>query len=411
MSWRPVVTDPVERARILAVIREIADAVAAYSIDDGDLDARVDRAVLRRYLALDGTVPDPDDAAGNDLAEAIEILGGGGYGAALYGGATRVGWGVAHLAEGEEADHACRALDATLARLMAPAAWEGDYDLILGLIGIGVYGLERTDDPSGRAVVARVLDHLEHLACERGGGTAWFTRPELLPPSHRKLAPRGFYNLGLAHGTPGVIAWLVRCVMHDVHAERARALIAGAVVFIVGAASTDSDVRYPRWHVDGGTSEPASSRLTWCYGDLGVSVALLSVAQAIEDERVRGMALEMARACTARTLDEGQGSDTGLCHGSAGAAHLFNRIWQATREAVFADAARTWISRALAMRNEHPIAGFPADMRLPNDLAARWKPDPALLTGATGVALALHGAVSNIEPAWDRLLLVDLATL
>jgi hypothetical protein len=31
-----------------------------------------------------------------------------------------------------------------------------------------------------------------------------------------------------------------------------------------------------------------------------------------------------------------------------------------------------------------------------------------LLTGATGIALALLAAVTAVEPAWDRMLLVDI---
>jgi hypothetical protein len=40
-----------------------------------------------------------------------------------------------------------------------------------------------------------------------------------------------------------------------------------------------------------------------------------------------------------------------------------------------------------------------------------WEPAADLLTGASGVALALHAAISPIEPAWDQLLLADLSPI
>jgi hypothetical protein len=42
------------------------------------------------------------------------------------------------------------------------------------------------------------------------------------------------------------------------------------------------------------------------------------------------------------------------------------------------------------------------------DRSPPWSSDPGLLTGVAGIALALLAAATPIEPAWDRLLLIDL---
>jgi hypothetical protein len=60
------------------------------------------------------------------------------------------------------------------------------------------------------------------------------------------------------------------------------------------------------------------------------------------------------------------------------------------------------------MRSEEAIAGFPSAR--PEGRAVRWVNDCSMLTGASGVALALLAAVAEDEPAWDRMLLVDLPT-
>jgi hypothetical protein len=102
--------------------------------------------------------------------------------------------------------------------------------------------------------------------------------------------------------------------------------------------------------------------------------------------------------------------DAGLCHGTVGLAHIYNRLWQDTGEALFADAARLWYRNTLELRRPGKgIAGFQAYYRdLVPGQPAGWIDDSSFLTGAAGIALALLSAISPVEPAWDRLLLVSL---
>jgi hypothetical protein len=149
------------------------------------------------------------------------------------------------------------------------------------------------------------------------------------------------------------------------------------------------------------------SRVAWCYGDLGVAVSLMSAAVVTGREDWRADALELAHGMAARPIETSLVIDTGLCHGAAGVAHLFNRLSQATGDAVLTRSAETWFAHTLAMRRTDAIAGFPRGV--PSDGAMTWEPAADLLSGATGVALALHAAISPVEPAWDQLLLADLS--
>ena len=71
--------------------------------------------------------------------------------------------------------------------------------------------------------------------------------------------------------------------------------------------------------------------------------------------------------------------------------------------------ADTWFGHVLAIRRPDGLAGFPRAVY--NDGNPTWEPSADLLNGATGVALALHAAISPIEPAWDQLLLADLSPM
>jgi lantibiotic biosynthesis protein len=394
VTWRPLIEDAPRRAVIRGVLDDIAAAVAAHEPDPRDLDTLTDQAILRTYLAADETVLDPRDAAVGALGAAVTRFGSGGFGPTLYGGMSRVAWTVAHVAGGDDAEQACSLFDATLARVLDD--WRGDYDLILGLVGFGIYALERGD--AGAPLARRVLDALERRALPRGAGHAWLTGPELLHPDHRETAPDGYWNLGLAHGIPGVIGLLARFVRAGIEPLRSRALLDGAVAFLLGAIPEGGP--YPAWQP---STVPASPRLAWCYGDLGVAHALLGAALYADRPAWSTAALAIAHGCATRSYADARISDAAICHGAGGVAHLFNRMAVATGDAVLADAARTWIDRALALRCGEPLAGFPRrEQNTPPEA------DASLLTGASGVGLVLHAAISELEPGWDRLLMADL---
>ena len=78
------------------------------------------------------------------------------------------------------------------------------------------------------------------------------------------------------------------------------------------------------------------------------------------------------------------------------------RLYHATRRDELRASAIAWIERGLAARRSDGIAGFPAYS------SSGWEDDPGVLTGAAGVGLALLAATGTVEPAWDRLLLLDI---
>lgn len=66
----------------------------------------------------------------------------------------------------------------------------------------------------------------------------------------------------------------------------------------------------------------------------------------------------------------------------------------------------TWFARALELRRPgQGIAGF-RTWGPGADGEMTWLIDPTFLTGAAGIGLALLGATTDLEPVWDRLLLL-----
>ncbi|HSF42405.1 MAG TPA: lanthionine synthetase LanC family protein, partial [Thermoanaerobaculia bacterium] len=228
---------------------------------------------------------------------------------------------------------------------------------------------------------------------------------ERLPDWQREIHPNGYYNLGVAHGVPAVVALLAGAAAAGV--APARPLLDDTVRWLLahrlepGAGSCFGTSFYPG-------EDPGLSRLAWCYGDAGVAASLLAAARAVGEPAWEKEALDIALSAAERPAEKAMVRDAGLCHGAAGLGHLFNRMYQSTGEERLADAARFWIGYALEIRQSgEGIAGFrvwTAEL----DGGPPWRTDPGFLEGATGIGLALLAAVSAVEPAWDRVLLVSL---
>jgi lantibiotic modifying enzyme len=335
----------------------------------------------------------------------------------LYTGFAGVAWAMEHLRgrlfeEDSEEDDPVQEIDEALSVPLQRSPWMGDYDLITGLVGLAVYALERLPRPAAVGLLSSIVDRLSERADISEEGAAWFTKPEELPEWQREFHPRGSYNLGVAHGLPAVVAVLAGAVAAGI--EKARPLLQGATQFLLARrqdplskTGTCFSTAYAPWE------EPTGSRLAWCYGDPGVAAALLAAARAAGEPEWEKAAVEVALSCLERP-EQGSGiRDAGLCHGAAGLGHLFNRMYHTTGEEKFADAARFWFERTLAYRQTgQGVGGFRSWGSIgPDPSEFGWRDEAGFLEGSAGVGLALLGALSNVEPAWDRVLAVSVRTV
>ena len=428
--WRPLIDGELAE-RISRVTGEIADALQQEAAQGPQPEPQHDNQSLNRsfwqpsiggglsgialFLAyLHEVRPDQgyDDLAAELLDRAIDAVGETPSPPWLYGGFPGVAWVGEHLQgrlfEEEPGEDAGEEIAEALAKLLEHSPWKRDYDLISGLVGVGIYALERMPRPGGELCLRRVLDRLEETAEERPEGVTWWTNPELLPEETRREYPEGNYNLGLAHGVPGVVGLLGEMCAAGVEVDRAGALLDKTVSWLLAHRNPEgSPACFGYNWVPGRAPESNSSRLAWCYGDLGVALSLLLAAQGAGRSDWEKEALAIARQCAARSVENAGVVDAGLCHGALGDAHLFNRLYQATGDAAFAEAARHWYERGLNLRRPgEGYAGFPS-WGPDRDRQMTWIADPGFLTGAAGIGLALLGATTPIEPQWDRLLLVS----
>jgi hypothetical protein len=93
-----------------------------------------------------------------------------------------------------------------------------------------------------------------------------------------------------------------------------------------------------------------------------------------------------------------------ICHGSAGIAHIFNRLQQATGSEVLRAAAESWLGQVVdAWRPGVGLGGFLAADDADGGIGIQ----AGFLTGAAGIGLVLLAAATPVEPRWDRLYLLS----
>lgn len=403
-AWRPLLSGEeaaAARNAVVDIARALEDRAINAELDGGIAVGRAGTALLFAYCAREGLM-DSFDPARRDLREAVAKAGGR-VNASLYTGVTGVVWAIAHTAGTERADRSARHVDRMLLERLQPPGWPHDFDLIRGLVGIGAYALERLPGEAGQAMLEAVLQSLADSARPVNGGLAWPTPPGRpgSPPE-----PQVEYNLGMAHGTPGVVAFLAAAHASGAGTEDIAAMLDPAVEWLIAqAAEPDADSRFAYRVIAGQPVVPARS--AWCYGDPGVAVAILAAARARDRPDWEGEALATALAAARRPAERTEIGDPGLCHGSAGVAHCFARLHAATGRPELAEAARRWYLHTLELRRPADrAAGF---FSMEPDEAGQLRPkaDPSFLLGAAGVGLALLAATSQANPEWDRLLLLS----
>lgn len=326
------------------------------------------------------------EAAVTHLEVAVDTVLTSTLSSSLYSGFVGVAWAVELVDRllGSGGETASGDIDDALARLLQRYPEDAPYDLTSGLTGLGVYALARWPRLGAVQCALGVVEQLARRARHDPDGIFW------LSPHRLDLPAR--VDLGVAHGIAGVIAFLARAYWLGLARQVVRPLLDGAVSWLLThLVDTPAGPTVPYLVADG--VAPAPARSAWCHGDPGVAIALLLAAQDVAQPAWAAVATDLAVRAAVRPPYQSGVADAGLCHGSAGLVHLFNRMHQMTAEPVLADAARFWVERTLELcTTAGPAYG-----------------GAGLLEGAAGVAVAMEAASTTAEPVWDQMLLVSTA--
>lgn len=299
----------------------------------------------------------------------------------------------------EGAGGALAELDSRIDATFDEFAAGGKIDFLHGYSGYGLYFLQRyaSDAEYAKSRIMAMVGAMHRQAIMQGDAIKWQFSDEL----------EKRFNISLSHGMSSVVVVLSKILgtvaLEAEERERVKWLINGAVNYIL-MQRIDHE-KYGSWFVSTSLEcEPQvhRSRLGWCYGDLGVAVALLDAAEALHRDDWRQIAisvLEYAANCR-RNPAENAVHDAGLCHGATGIAQVFKTMSERTSSPVLADAWKYWDSAVV--RNARMVSGK-YEYLFYNSLENRFERRVGLLDGSAGVGMYLLDA-GNVLP---RLLIID----
>lgn len=331
-----------------------------------------------------------------------------GGGAGLWYGVSAVAFALRHSASDRYAG-ALAQVDRAIDRLVRTRLSTADrridngrcparreYDVVLGLSGLGTYLLRR--DPAD-PLLHDVLTYAVRLAGSEYAVSGvrvpgWWTRDV---PAGRDTAEftSGHVDLGAAHGIAGPLSLLAL-------AYRAGARVPGQQEAIGTITAWLEEWRQaapegPWWPQrltlselrQGHVRSRGPLRPSWCYGTPGIARALQLGALASGNVQLQETAERALLACLSDPGQLDRFTDTGLCHGWSG---TLLTLWCAAADSRSPDLA--YLLAPLLENLLHALPGLDAENRV------------GLIEGSAGVAATVHTLATGADPRWASCLLI-----
>ncbi|GER89692.1 hypothetical protein KDW_38540 [Dictyobacter vulcani] len=289
---------------------------------------------------------------------------------------------------------------------------DSDYDAINGAAGILGY-LINIPSPTSivQDAIQKLLAYLIYLADQDDEiHRRWFISPDLFPPVDRyhKEYPQGYFNCGLAHGITGPLASLSLAWREGYRISGQREAIFSVGQWLINRqAKDDYGIGWPAGiplEMELDQFQNCSLRITrdgWCYGTPGVSRALWLAGNAIDDKSFRDIAIQGIESVLHRPITNRNIDSPTICHGISGLLMICLRFSHEVENSLVEEHISKLVHQILNLFQPDLPLGF-RDEEKPNVFVD----DPGLLTGTTGVLLALLAAATQIEPKWDRTFLI-----
>lgn len=278
---------------------------------------------------------------------------------------------------------------------------KGNFDFLHGAMGALHYFLTDAEDLNdyAKGIISKLHSIVEYTP---EGKMYWpffgITDPHKLEKS---------INFGLAHGQPAVVSILSKAYRLNTDNSILKELIENTTQTIIDYKYQDErNSLYPSTvhALQKSSYYSKGSRMGWCYGDLGIAVALWDVGEVLGNRSFQSEALEcLEKSALRRDLQGGFVRDAAICHGSAGIMYIFNKFSLLDNRNAYKDETEYWKNisvNLLNTDNDKLITGHCAW----NNNTEHYN-DFGFLQGISGVGLSFLSVI-NPEIKWGEALLM-----
>lgn len=208
-------------------------------------------------------------------------------------------------------------------------------------------------------------------------------------------------NFSLAHGTIGILLFLIEVFSRGFEQELCRKLVISHINYIL---NFENPLTKCSRFSPSDTSQDYSIRLAWCHGDLGIAYVLIKAGIAFSIPEFVTKGIEISRYNLNRSFkDTGVNSDSrvggidsSLCHGTGSIALMYRRIAILTKEIDFRIMADHWFDITVklatkAIKKKKYKAYF-----CDEDIHC------GLLSGMTGIGLLILSFIDADLSEWEN---------
>jgi hypothetical protein len=275
------------------------------------------------------------------------------------------------------------------------------YDLISGIVGIGLYALKKISKPPFfqllDKIVATTVQLCKPIEIEGKKVPGWFiARDDQFNEHDKSYYDKGSFNVGLAHGIPGVMGLLAVCKLNGYDQPGLMETLQLLSEWVASkcclskfgacwpaALHFDEETGNQNKHLD-------FCRDAWCYGAPGVARALWLASQALKNPDYGQLALDSLQAAVKRPREEWSLPGPTLCHGIGGYLMIVDQMANDTQDSICLDAVSNLKKILLSYFDENNAFGFQDYDPIKNNRGKYKMLDrPGLLEGTAGVLLSL----------------------
>ncbi|NEW08669.1 lanthionine synthetase C family protein [Paenibacillus sp. SYP-B3998] len=383
------------------------------------------------YSLMDHYFPDEDWASvGHDfLSRSINVIkSNGDLNISLWSGLAGIGFAAYSLSKNGTCyqgllkqindlilNKAEKLLDVTLNNVQNGSVYVHDYDVISGWAGIGRYLLLFKDIPKVKETLLYIIDYFISLSQHRISGENkvpnWYVPSQNLSLDEKLRFKDGYFNLGLAHGIPGPLAFLSQACIDGFEVKGLKEAIQHFAEWILEWELKDESggIYLPLilelGEVVSQKVENKAHKEAWCYGTPGLMRAIWLAGKALKNEEWKAKAIESYKSTLLRPQERWDIYSPTFCHGYAGLLHLTSSIYQDSNDDFFKKPILNLTRDIVKMYDENSPFLF-------HDIHKNSKGNdilnmPGLLDGSVGIGLVLATLIKpNLIP-WDICLLTN----
>ncbi len=208
---------------------------------------------------------------------------------------------------------------------------------------------------------------------------------------------------GLSHGVPAILLVLLKIAskFNDKATEKLLSTVINGMMEYLSFADKSF---FPLFETRN-EGLIRNDRIGWCYGDVSCAYSIMLVGIFLNNEEFIKISktillhyCKMSNELTSKIIDPD------FCHGTIGIAHIYSRVYNIMHEDIYKETAQFWYNQTLSKSNfANGVAGFMHYDSFSNS----YKPNLSLLEGISGIGLSFISSISNIEPRWDKCLLLS----